>query len=291
MKTRDLVDLLLLAALWGASFLFMRYAVPAFGVAPLMWLRVAIAALCLVPLLAMRGGLADLRRHAGAMVVMGLFNSAIPFMLIAWATLSVTAGLAAILNATTPIFAALIATLWLREPLGRWRATGLAIGLAGVSLLAADKADFKPGGTGWALLASLSAALSYGFSANHTRRCLGGVTALANAAGSQLVAALALAPLAWWFWPEGPLSSLQWLCAIALGVGCTALAYQLYFRLIGRIGAARTVTVTFLVPLFATVWGAMLLGEPVTADMLVGGAVVLMGTGMATGALRWPSGR
>ena len=113
MKPRDLTDLLLLAALWGGSFLFMRYAAPAFGVLPLMWLRVAIASVCLLPLLLWRGQAGVLRARLGPVSVMGLFNSAIPFVLIAWATLSITAGLASILNATVPIMTALIGAVWL----------------------------------------------------------------------------------------------------------------------------------------------------------------------------------
>jgi drug/metabolite transporter (DMT)-like permease len=161
LKPRDLADLLLLAALWGGSFLFMRHAAPAFGAVPLMWLRVVIASACLLPLLLARRQGGELRARAGVMAVMGLSNSALPFVLIAWATLSITAGLAAILNATTPIFTAVVAALWLRERLTPPRLVGLLLGLAGVVVLAADQADFKPGGSGWALLASLCAALSY----------------------------------------------------------------------------------------------------------------------------------
>lgn len=289
MKPRDLTDLLLLAALWGGSFLFMRYAAPAFGAAPLMWLRVAIASVCLLPLLILRGQARALTSRAGAMAVMGVTNSALPFVLIAWATLSITAGLAAILNATTPIFTALVAALWLRERLTALRIAGLLLGLAGVAVLAADQADFKPGGSGWALLASLTAALSYGFAANHARQYARDVPALVNATGSQLAATLVLAPFAWVFWPAQNPGLPAWGAALALGVGCTALAYGMYFRLLARIGPARTVTVTYLVPLFATVWGALLLDEAFTLRMAVGGAIVLAGTALATGL--WRPGR
>lgn len=289
MKLRDLTDLLLLAALWGGSFLFMRYAAPAFGAAPLMWLRVAVASVCLLPLLVWQGQWADLTSRAGVMAVMGVTNSALPFVLIAWATLSITAGLAAILNATTPIFTAIVAALWLRERLSAVRLVGLALGLAGVAVLAADQADFKPGGSGWALLASLAAALSYGFAANFARRHVSGVPALVNATGSQLAAAVVLAPFAWWHWPTSTPAMPAWWSAVALGVGCTALAYLLYFRLLARVGPARAVTVTYLVPLFATAWGALLLDEAFTLRMAVGGVIVLSGTALATGL--WRPGR
>lgn len=289
MKPRDLADLLLLAMLWGGSFLFMRYAAPMFGVLPLMWLRVAIATACLLPLLAWRGQTGALVERAGPIAVMGLFNSAIPFVLIAWATLSITAGLASILNATVPLLTALIGAVWLRERLSVPTMAGLAIGMAGVLMLAADQADFRPGGSGWALLAMLGATSCYGYAANFTRRHLAGVPATANAAGSQLVSALALAPFALAHWPAVTPGPMAWGAAAALGVGCTGLAYVLFFRLIERIGASRAVTVTFLVPVFGTLWGVLFLGEPVTASMLVGGAVVLVGTGLSTGVIRWPA--
>lgn len=285
MTPRDLLDLTLLAALWGGSFLFMRYAVPDFGVVPLIWLRVALASVCLLPLLLLKRQFGALRQQAGALTVMGLFNSGLPFLLIAWATLSITAGLASIMNAMTPVFTALIGALWLGDRLDGRRSLGLLLGLAGVALLAADKADFRPGGSGWAIVAMLLATACYGFAANHTRRYLQGVPALVNATGTQLVSALVLLPPALWSWPERMPGLGPWLAALVLGVACSALAYVLFFRLIARVGASRAVTVTFLVPVFGTLWGALFLGEPVTASMLAGGAVVLLGTGLATGVI------
>ncbi|MFO1276595.1 MAG: DMT family transporter [Sphaerotilus natans] len=285
MKPRDLLDLTLLAALWGGSFLFMRYAVPDFGVVPLIWLRVALASVCLLPLLLLKRQFGALRQQAGALTVMSLFNSGLPFLLIAWATLSITAGLASIMNAMTPVFTALIGALWLGDRLDGRRSLGLLLGLAGVALLAADKADFRPGGSGWAIVAMLLATACYGFAANHTRRYLQGVPALVNATGTQLVSALVLLPPALWSWPERMPGLGPWLAALVLGVACSALAYLLFFRLIARVGASRAVTVTFLVPVFGTLWGALFLGEPVTVSMLAGGAVVLLGTGLATGVI------
>lgn len=285
MKPRDLLDLTLLAALWGGSFLFMRYAVPDFGVVPLIWLRVALASICLLPLLLLKRQFGALRRQAGALTIMSLFNSGLPFLLIAWATLSITAGLASIMNAMTPVFTALIGALWLGDRLDGRRSLGLLLGLAGVALLAADKADFRPGGSGWAIVAMLLATACYGFAANHTRRYLQGVPALVNATGTQLVSALVLLPPALWSWPERMPGLGPWLAALVLGVACSALAYLLFFRLIARVGASRAVTVTFLVPVFGTLWGALFLGEPVTVSMLAGGAVVLLGTGLATGVI------
>jgi len=159
MNPRQRFDLILLAALWGGSFMFMRYAAPAFGAFALVWLRVAIAAACLLPLLLWRGQVGILWENALAMVLLGVFSTALPFVLIAWAMLSLTSGLASILNATTPIFTALMAAWWLRDKLDTSRMLGLAIGFAGVLLLAADKAEFHVGGSGWALVAMLLATL------------------------------------------------------------------------------------------------------------------------------------
>ncbi|MDD5394799.1 MAG: DMT family transporter [Thiothrix sp.] len=289
MKLHNLFDLILLAALWGGSFLFMRYAAPEFGAAPLIWLRVAIAAACLMPLLLWRGQGKLLREHAGSIALLGLFSSALPFVLIAWAVLSITSGLASILNATTPIFTALIGALWLGDKLDKSRLLGLAVGFAGVLLLAAGKADFKPGGSGWAIVAMLLATLFYGFATNLTKRHLGNVPPLVNAAGSQFASSVMLLPFAWWFWPAQMPGHMAWLAVMGLGIGCTALAWLLFFRLITRIGASGAVTVTFLIPLFGLFWGGLLLGETVDAGMLVGGSVIILGTALATGILRLPS--
>lgn len=285
MRPRDRVDLLVLAALWGASFLFMRVAAPVLGPVPLMALRVAIAAAFLLPILALRGGARDLRGRAGAIAVVGVLNSALPFSLLAYTTLSVTAGFASILNATSPLWGGLVAHLWLRDRLGRWRAAGLAVGFAGVVLLVWGRASVRPGGSGLAVAAALVATASYGVAASYTKRFLQGVKPLAVAAGSLLAATIALAPLAVALWPSGRVPGGVWAAVVALGVACTGVAYVLYFRLIASVGPARAIAVTFLIPPFATAWGALFLGEAVTGRMVAGGAVVLAGTALATGLL------
>jgi drug/metabolite transporter (DMT)-like permease len=286
MKRRDLADLVLLAALWGASFLFTRMAVPAFGAFALAELRVAIAALMLLPLLALRGDLSELRSAPARFVLLGAVNTAIPFALFAWAVLSITAGLASILNATAPLFAALVAWVWLRERLTVVQWIGMGIGFAGVLWLSFAKAGFGGDSGRWAIIAALAATFSYGLSASVAKRYFTGVRPLAVAAGSQTAAALLLLPFAVATWPAAPPSAIDWAAAVALGVLCTGVAYILYFRLIARVGPATAMTVTFLIPAFAMLWGGLFLAEAVTPAMLIGCAIILAGTALATGLVR-----
>lgn len=281
------LDFVLLAAIWGASFLFIRAGAKELGIFATAGLRVSIAALPLLTLVLARGHGATLRQHWKPTLVVGILNSAIPFACFSFALLSITTGLSSILNATTPLFGALVAWLWLRDRPNGLRILGLAIGFAGVALLAWDKASFQPdasgNATGWALLACLFATLCYGIAASFTKRFLTGVPSLVLATGSQLGAAICLIPLAWWFWPDHGVSLQAWLAVIALGVLCTAVAYILYFRLIARAGPARALSVTFAIPVFAMLYGALLLGEVVTPWMLVCGVVIVVGTSLSSG--------
>lgn len=283
MKQRDLIDLVVLAALWGASFLFTRIAAPAFGAFALAGVRVAIAALMLLPLLALRADFSELRQRPGRFLLLGAVSTAIPFALFSYAALSITAGLASILNAAAPLFVALIGWIWLRDRLTPLQMAGLAIGFAGVLWLSGAKAEFRPGGTGWAIVAGLVATVSYGFAANITKRHFSGVRPIAVATGSQAAAALWLAPAAVVFWPESTPALRDWGAVIALGLFCTGLAYLLYFRLIARVGPSRAITVTFLIPAFAMLWGALFLDEVITATMIGGCLVIVAGTALASG--------
>jgi drug/metabolite transporter (DMT)-like permease len=285
-------DLLLLAALWGASFLFMRLGAQEFGPVALVFLRVAGASLLLAPWLLARGEGAALRRHWRPVALVGLVNSTGPFLLFALASLALTAGLMAVFNATAPLWAALIGLLWLRERLNATRLAGLAIGFLGVAGLSWGKAELKPGELGvspaLAIAACVLATALYGLGANLTRKTLQGVPPMAVAAGSQMASTLALALPAWWWWPQQMPGPAAWGAVLLLALGCTGLAYVLYFRLIANVGSTRAISVTFLIPAFAIGWGALVLGEMPTGTMLAGCAVILAGTALATGVLRWP---
>lgn len=277
-----------LAALWGASFLFMRIAAPAFGPVALIELRVGLAAAVLLPILAWQGRAGLLGRHFLPLLFVGVTNSALPFVLYAWATLSVTGGFASVVNATSPLFAALVAWVWLKDRLSVASMVGLLIGLLGVVILVWGKASFRPGGSGWAVAACLGATLNYGVAANFTKRYLTGVNPMVVATGSQLYAAILLAPFALWLWPQQMPGTDEWLAVVFLAVACTGVAYVLYFRLIANVGPARAIAVTFLIPVFGMLWGAIFLGEVVTGNMVAGCAVILLGTGLAIGGLKVP---
>ncbi|HEY0817856.1 MAG TPA: DMT family transporter [Rhizobacter sp.] len=293
MRKSDVAELVALAALWGASFLFMRLGAADFGPAPLAFVRVAAASALLLPLLAYRQHLPALRQHWRPLLIVGLTNSALPFLCFNFAALSINAGLSAVFNATTPLFGAVFAWLWLKDRLDAPRIAGLLIGFGGVLWLVWDRAGLKPGANGAAdvapaILACLVATVLYGFSASFTKRYLTGVPPLAVATGSQAGAALFLLVPGLVWWPAQMPGPVAWGHALVLAVACTALAYLLYFRLIANVGPANAISVTFLIPVFAVVWGGIFLGEKVDLAMALGCAVILLGTSLVTGVLKWP---
>lgn len=290
MRARDVVELLSLAAIWGASFLFIRLAIGEMGAWALASVRVSGAALMLLPLLLLRKELGALRAHAVPIAIVGAMGSAAPFVLYGVAAHALPTGTMSILNATTPMWGALIAWAWLGDRVTGLQALGLLTGFVGVAGLAWDSASLPATSSGVGVITAIGACLlatvCYGFVATFTRRHLQGVPSMAVAAGSQTSAAVLLAAPAWWHWPATTPSPLAWSSAAALAVVCTGVAYVLYFRLIARIGAARSTTVTFLIPLFAVFWGTVLLNEPLTLGMLFACALILLGTALATGWLK-----
>lgn len=284
------IDFILLAAIWGSSFLFMRLAVVEFGALPTAGVRVLVAALVLLPLLLMQRQGLVLLKHWKPLLLVGLLNSAVPFVCFTFALQSITTGLSSILNATVPLFGALVAWAWLKDRPGAARGLGLLVGFLGVALLAWDKASFKPDASGpasgWAVLACLLATLCYGTSASYTKRYLSGLPSIATATGSQVSATLFLALPTLWLWPAKMPGSTAWLGVVAVGVLCTGVAYVLYFRLIENVGPARALAVTFVVPLFAVLYGVLLLHESVTLWMLLCGAIIVCGTALSTGLVR-----
>lgn len=285
-----LFDLVLLGALWGSSFLFMRIGAAEFGALPTAAVRVAIAMLFLLPLLFLRGQWSAFRQHWKPALGIGVLNSGLPFAFFSFALLTINSGLAAVLNATVPMFGALVAWAWFKDRPDRSRILGLVIGFAGVAMLAGRSAGFHSGADEsaalWAIGACLAACICYAFSASLTRKHLAGVPAMATATGSQIGATLALALPAVWLWPAHMPSLKAWLALVAVGTACTGLAYILFFRLIERAGPARALTVTFLVPVFALFYGAVFLGEQITQWMLICAVVIVCGVALSTGLVK-----
>ena len=285
MTIRDVTDLLVLSALWGASFLFMRIAGPELGPVVLSLLRAAIAALFLLPFLLLQVGTAELKEHWKKLALVGVLNSAIPFYLLSFATLYLSAGFASIVNATAPLWAAVIAWIWFSEKLDGSRSAGLLIGFAGVVVLVWNKAGIELPGVLLAVLAALSAAFFYGLGANFARKYMQGINTLVVATGSMLGATIVLLPAAVLYWPVEPVSLKAWGAITIMGIASTGIAYVLYFRLIVNVGPARAITVTYLVPAFAVIWGVMFINENLTMNMAIGCAIILTGTALATGML------
>ena len=284
---RWLAQFVALGAIWGSSFMFMRLAVADFGPVATATLRVSLGALFLLPLLLWRGQWPALRARWPAIFFVGLLNSGIPFALFAFSLLTITTGLSSIINATVPMFGALVAWLWLGERPGLWRIVGLVLGFLGVSLLAWDQAGLRATAVHpiWAMAACLGACISYALAASYTRLYLQDVPPLAAATGSQIGAALGMALPALWLWPQQPPSQAAWLSLLVLGALCTGVAYLLYFRLLGSASPSRALAVTYLIPLFAVSYGVTLLDEPFTAGMGLSALVILLGTAMATGMI------
>lgn len=293
MNTRTTIDFVLLAAIWGASFLLMKLGAAEFGPFVTAFLRVFLAALFLLPLLLWQQQMPALRAKLVPILLVGVLNSGLPFALYCFAVLHITTGLSAILNATVPLWGALVAWVWLRDSLTGSRIVGLVIGFVGVAALAWDKASFSGADplSGLAVMACLTATLLYGLAASFTKKYLDGTPAMANAAGSQVGASLVLLAPALMTIPTKTPGLQAWIAIILLAFFCTAMAYILFFRLITRLGPARTVTVTFLLPVFGVAYGSVLLGEALTWSMLVFGAVIVLGTALATGVLNLPGPR
>lgn len=283
-----LPEFVLLAAMWGSSFLFMREGVHAFGPFATAWVRVTIAALALMPILIWRQQTLAMLQRWRPILLMGLLSSGIPAACYSFALLFISTGLSSILNSTTPLFGALIAWWWLGDKLNLWRVTGLGLGFAGVVLLTLHRSGtdtLSYGNEELAIAACLLATLCYGVAGSFIKRYLFDVPVMVTTTGSLFGASIALLLPAIWFWPSEPPSLHAWLSLLVLGLFCTALAYVMYFRLMTRNGPARAMTVTYLIPVFANCIGVIWLDETVTPWLLGCGVLIIFGTALASGLI------
>jgi drug/metabolite transporter (DMT)-like permease len=273
MRRADTARLLLLAAIWGASFLFNRIAAPTLGPVLTAELRTLIAGLALAAYFAATGFDPEWRRWRRQYVIAGVLTSALPFLLWAYAALSLTAGLMSVLNATSPMWGAIWGAILLRERMTARKAVGLVIGIVGVAFVTQPQPGQIP-----AVMAALAAPFCYGLAGAYLTRWASGAPSRGMAVGTQLAAGLLLIPFIALSPPAAAPTPLVAVSMLGLGLLCGAVAYLLYFRLIADIGATGALTVTYLIPLFGVLWGALFLGETVSPSMLAGAALVVLGT-------------
>lgn len=266
-------ELLLLGAIWGASFLFMRIAAPEFGAMPVAALRVMFGAAVLLPFLL------KARKHFPLSIWpkifgIGALNTAMPFALFAWASAHAPAGVSSIANAMTVLFTALAAVLFFGESMTTKRALALLMGFAGVIVLAFDKTEGAS--IGLPVAAGVAAAAMYGLGINLVKKHLSHLPPAAVACATLFASTVMLMPFALYQWPDHAVSTRSWWSVVALGVFCSGLAFVMYYRLIARIGSSRASTVTYLIPLFAVTWAWLFLKEPLTLHMTIACATILL---------------
>lgn len=290
MSAVDLVRLLALSAIWGGSFILLRITAPVLGPIALIEVRVLIAGLVLLAYARLTGHDLRVRTYWRRYLVLGAVNSAIPFTLISAAEIWLDASFASIVNATAPIWGAVIAAIWIRDALSPRAIVGLILGLAGVAgLVGLGPLRLGPD-TGLAVVASLLGAASYGLGSVYTKARMVGAPTMGMTVCSQLGAAVVLLPLVPLSPPFSAPSLPVVLCVLALALVATAIAYLIFFRLVASIGPTRALTVTFLNPIFGIIWGALFLGEAITLSAVAGCAVILLGTALVTGvrpAMLW----
>ena len=278
MRRIDLLRLLLLATIWGGSFFFMRILAPVLGALWTVEVRVAIAGIAMLAFLMLTGRSIDMRTHWQQYLLLGILNSAIPFALFSYAALTIPAGYSAIINASSPLWGALIGAVVLKEELGARKIIGLLIGVAGVAFLVRLGPVAFTQEVALAAAACATAALCYAIAGVFSKRASQRINPSQMATGSQLGAALVILPFLQLSPVRAEITPFVMMIAAALALLCSAVAYFIYFRLMADIGPTRALTVTFLVPLFAGAWGSLFLDEEITLTMLAGCAMVVIAT-------------
>jgi drug/metabolite transporter (DMT)-like permease len=283
MRPTDLARLILLAAIWGGSYALMRVVAPVYGGIGTMWLRIAIAGLALSAYaFAIRENL-QFARWWKQYLFVGLMSSAIPFALIGYGMKTLPAGYGAMINAASPFFAALFAALMMGEALTRRRIVGLIIGFCGVLMLVNLGPLALDTTTLLAIGACVLATASYGFISVFIKKHVKGAPNMGMAAGTLLLAALAVTPVAAPITPWIVPGTTVLLSLLGLAFVCSGVAYLLYYRLIRDVGPTKAISVTFLIPFFGVVWGAAFFGERLTPGAALAGALILVGMALVLG--------
>jgi drug/metabolite transporter (DMT)-like permease len=279
-----MIELIVLGAVWGFSFIFLRIAVPAIGASATTFLRLVLAVFLLLFLAKLFRAKFPWRTHGKQIIGYGLVNTAIPFLLFGLASKHLPAGYLAVLNGTAALFSALLAVVWLKQPLTSSKWLGLVLGVLGVAVLVGLAPLALTGAVMFAVGGGLLGALFYATAGHLTPRLFSGVPPYALAYASLIPASVALLPIAAMNVPPAHAFSSGVIVAVLfLGLVTTGLAYFLYFRVLDRLGPVRTSTVAFLIPVFALLWGWVFLGEPITSANVIGGAMVLLGVAFVQG--------
>ena len=291
MRPADLARLVTLAAVWGASYLFMRYAVQYFGPATLIELRVLIAGVALTAFLVTTGASVGWSRFWVPYLVVGSIGVALPFVLIAQALTAIDASTAAILNALSPLFASIVAAAWIRDPLTPQKLAGIATCLVGTAVLVGWTPSPMSGRELFAAALSVAATALYGYISVFSKVKLKGASPLGTSAGTLMFAAASLALVVPFAPPPHPVAdipAIAWLAVLGLAFFSTTIAFILYYRLIADVGPVKAITVTLLVPIFGMLWGILFLGEPLTPGRVAGCLIVLAGCSLILGLVRFP---
>lgn len=290
MRAGDLARLVSLAAMWGGSYLFMRYAVPHFGAVLMIELRVFIAGIALAVFVYGTGGRIGWRRHWRAYLFVGAIGLALPFVLIGQALESIDASTGAILNALAPLWASIVAAIWIRDPITPAKASGIALCLLGTGVLVGwtpapmSRAQLL----GTAML--VAATIIYGYTIVFTKVYLKEAIPMSTSAATLLLAGIALLPFTPVDRDVSAIPAMAWLAVAGLALVSTTIAFIFYYRLIHDVGPVKAITTTLLVPVFGMLWGVLFLGEPLDAGRIAGCAIILAGCSLVLGLLRWPAG-
>lgn len=282
---RDYIELLILSAIWGSSFLFLRIASPEFGPIFLIEMRVASGLIVLLPICLLLGKIQELKENWKMIFILSLSNMTIPFCLFAYSALNMGAGILSIINATVPFFTAIIAFLVYQQRMTRYGLIGLMVGFMGVAVLVFDPSESSGVTNDLAIPSALFACVLYGVALNIVSHKLQGVSGISITTGALFFSTIVLIPFAVIERPEVMPQGSVWFSVLALGVVCTGFGYILFYRLIARIGSQQAIMTTYLIPIFSILWGNLFLSESITLFMIFGGMLVLMGVGMTTGRL------
>ena len=277
--------MVVLGALWGASFLFMRIAAPEIGPVWLIEFRVLIAGLVLLPWLLNKQYISELVANLKGLFLVGALNSAIPFVLIAYITTTISAGITSILNALVPIVGVIFSYLFVKEKLSPSQLLGVVLGFVGVILLMLWQQEEAISPSPVMVSCALLACVSYVAGAHYTKLHMANMSSIVFTSGTQLAAACLLLPILPFFIPSQAPSMQSVLAIIGLAVLSTSLAFVLYFRLLHQVGPTKTLMVTYLIPFFGVLWGALFLDEIITLNQVISGLFVLLGVALSTGII------